>query len=73
MNINGKNFEIEHCLHSIAMEYAKRDLDLAISQGRVSEDETTGCLDAMFDSYIRAFAYLSNKSEDYIKALADNS
>lgn len=42
MNINGKNFEIEHCLHSIAMEYAKRDLDLAISQGRVSEDETTG-------------------------------
>lgn len=73
MNISGRNFEVEHCFHNIAMEHAKRNLDLAISQGRISEKNTTDCLDTMFDSYIRAFAYLSNKSEDYIKALADNT
>ena len=73
MLVSGKTFDFEQCAHNIAMEYAKRDLDLAIFQGRVSADEATGCLDAMFDSYVRAFAYLARKSEDYIKALADNS
>lgn len=73
MEINGVQFDLSQCLHNIALEYAKRDLDAMIAQGRVSLEETTGCLDNLFDSYIQAFAYLAQKPDDYIKSLAENS
>lgn len=72
MNINGIEFEVTKCLHNIAMEYAKRDLDQCISEGRIKVCDVTGCLDCMFYSYVQAFGYLSSKDSEYIRTLLEH-
>lgn len=59
---NEHKADIEYGIREIALEYAKRDLGLMIEQGRVSIDETTGCLNCMFDTYVSAVQYLSNRA-----------
>lgn len=73
MNINGVEFDVAKCLHNIAMEYAKRDLDQCISEGRIRLCDVTGCLDCMFGSYVQAFGYLSKKDSGYIKSLLEHA
>lgn len=73
MNINGVEFDVAKCLHNIAMEYAKRDLDQYISEGRIRLCDVTGCLDYMFNSYVQAFGYLSKKDSGYIKSLLEHA
>lgn len=73
MKQNTNGFDVRQCIHNIAMEWARRDLDEMISQGRISADKTTGCLDCMFDSYVRAYGYLSQKDSTYIKTLLENA
>ena len=73
MDINGRNFDIETCIHNIAMEYARRDLEQCISKGHVTMDGVTGHLDCMFDSYVQAFGYLSRKDSDYIRTLLEHA
>lgn len=55
------------------LEWARRDLNEMISQGRVTPDAVTGCLDCMFDSYMQAYGYLSKKEPEYIKSLLENA
>lgn len=59
--------EIQRGIAEIALEYARRDLDEMIRQGRVSIDEMTGCLNCMFDTYVAATAYLSKRADDLAK------
>ena len=73
MNINGVEFDVAKCLHNIAMEYAKRDLDRCISEDRIRLCDVTGCLDYMFSSYAQAFGYLSKKDSEYIKSLLEHA
>ena len=62
-----KSSDIEHGIAEIALEYARRDLDEMIKQGRVSIDEMTGCLNCMFDTYAAAVDYLSKRARDLPK------
>lgn len=66
-------FDVKTCLHNIALEWARRDLDEMISQGRIDTNAITGCLDCMFDSYVQAYGYLSKKEPEYIKVLLENT
>ena len=72
MEIRSRNFDVEKCMHDIAMEWAKRDLDVVIAEGDLSPSNVTGCLDLMFDSYVQAFGYLSRMEDDYIKTLLEH-
>ncbi len=62
MNFNGFEIDVGWGIHEIAMEYARRDLDRMLEQGRISVDETTGCLNCMFDTYVSSVQYLSKRA-----------
>ena len=55
-------FDWEHSIHHIAMEYARRDLDEEIAQGRLCVGDSQACLDRMLETYRKAHAYLVEKS-----------
>lgn len=67
MKFNGIKIDIDRAIHEISMEYARRDLDLMIKQGRVTVDEETGCLNCMFDTYVSSVQYLSEHAANLIK------
>lgn len=72
MMFNDVQFDMPTCLHNIALEHAKRDLASAVADGIIKAEDTARCLDTMFDAYVQAFAYLSQKSDGYIKSLAEH-
>ncbi len=69
MVINGHIVNIDMAIHEIALEYAKRDFQ---NNANTDLKNPQNCLDFMFDSYLRAFGYLSEKSEDYVKSQLEN-
>lgn len=72
MKYNGLNIDVELAIHSLAVEFAKMDVEKHIRTDSELEHNPTGTLDIMFDSYLRAVGYLSKKSDDYINTLLDN-
>ena len=69
MVINGHIVNIDLAIHEIALEYAKMDFQTNSDADLMRPQE---CLDIMFESYLRAFGYLSEKSEDYVKSQLEN-
>lgn len=73
MTINGKTFNVEQAMHNIAMEWARRDLDNELAKPRKESgldlSDPTSALNFLFDSYVQAFGYLSERSDESIKDL----
>ena len=66
MEINGIPFDKALAVHSIALEYAKLEIQADIAGGEDPRLEPQIWQDKLFDSYVRAFGYLSDKTDEYI-------
>lgn len=72
MLVNGKNFNVEKAMQDTALEYAKADFAQSLADGKISLDLPQKCLDLFFSTYVRAFGYLANTTDEYIETLLDS-
>lgn len=73
MEINGHHIDIDNAIHSVALEIAKIDLQSRLGNDLNIKENPLECADAMYESYLRIFGYLSLKSDEYIKVLTGNN
>ena len=66
MEINEIPFDKALAVHSIALEYARIEIQADIADGADPRIGPQDWQDRMFDSYVRAFGYLSKKTDEYI-------
>lgn len=72
MEINGVPFNKALAVHSIALEYAKIEIQADIADGADPRICPQDWQDRMFDSYVRAFGHLYEKSDEYIALQLEN-
>lgn len=73
MKINERILDINKVLHDLSFEYAKQDLQQYLKDNPKNNiSDVQLCLDVMFSSYVRAFGYLSQYDDKYIKELLES-
>lgn len=72
MEINGIPFDKAAACHSLALAYADGVYRSRIAEGKDPNIGPQEWLDHLFDVYVRAFGYLSEKSDEYIAVQLDN-
>ena len=72
MLINNRNFDVEKAMQDTAFEYAKADFANALATNQILLDQLQQCLDLFFDTYVRAFGYLANTTDEYIETLLNS-
>ena len=59
--------DVKQAVHSVALEYAKMELQHLIDCEKVPSYEPQTCLDYMYSTYLRAVGYLTAKGNDYVE------
>lgn len=72
MEINGIPFDKASACHSLALAYADGVYRSRIAEGKDPNIGPQEWLDNLFDVYVRAFGYLSEKSDEYIAVQLGN-
>lgn len=71
MVFHGHEVNLEQAIHAIAIEYAKRELDVQQANGTVATTPQAA-LSTLSDSYFEAYGWLCGLNEDYFRTLMEN-
>lgn len=72
MEINGIPFDKAAACHALALTYVDGIYRSRIAAGKDPNNGPQEWLDHLFDVYVRAFGYLSEKSDEYIMLQLEN-
>lgn len=72
MEINGVPFDKAQACHSLALAYADGVFRSKVEEGQDPNIGPQEWLDHLFDVYVRAFGYLSEKTDEYIALQLEN-
>lgn len=72
MEINGVPFDKAQAIHDLSLAYADGVYRSRIAEGKDPNICPQDWLDKMFDVYVRAYGYLSEKTDEYIAIQLDN-
>lgn len=67
MKLNLDCVDVKLAVHSVALEYAKMELQHLIDRGEVPAYEPQTNLDYMYSTYLRSVGYLTSKGNDYVE------
>lgn len=65
--LNPDCIDIKMAVHSVALEYARMELQQMVDNGEKTVNKPQTCLDHMYSTYLRSVGYLMSKGDSYIE------